>query len=143
MDLYLEIAAVILGLGYLFFLIKEKIICWIFGVLGSLVSILLFYRTGLYSESILYVYYVIIGVYGFFHWKRTLNHNNEFLITDFSLQTYIYFIILGEIVSLILAFFFKTYTNANMPFLDAHTTVFSFIASYLEAKKSWRPGNFG
>lgn len=141
MDFYLEIIAVVFGLGYLYFLIKEHIICWLFGVLGSLVSILLFYRTGLYSESILYVYYVLIGIYGFFHWKKSLQENNNFLVTDFSLQTYLYLILIGEVLSLILAFVFDTYTNANMPYLDAHTTVFSFIASYLEAKKklaSWK-----
>lgn len=141
MDLYLEIIAVVFGLGYLYFLIKEHIICWLFGVLGSLVSILLFYRTGLYSESILYVYYVLIGIYGFFHWKKSLQENNNFLVTDFSLQTYLYLILIGEVLSLILAFVFDTCTNANMPYLDAHTTVFSFIASYLEAKKklaSWK-----
>lgn len=141
MDFYLEIIAVVFGLGYLYFLIKEHIICWLFGVLGSLVSILLFYRTGLYSESILYVYYVLIGIYGFFHWKKSLQENNNFLVTDFSLQTYLYLILIGEVLSLIQAFVFDTYTNANMPYLDAHTTVFSFIASYLEAKKklaSWK-----
>lgn len=141
MDFYLEIVAVILGLGYLYFLIKEHIICWLFGVLGSLVSIVLFYRTGLYSESILYVYYVLIGVYGFYHWKKSLQENKNFAITDFSIQTYVYLILLGEALALILAYVFDTYTNANMPYLDAHTTVFSFIASYLEAKKklaSWK-----
>ncbi|WP_282123169.1 nicotinamide riboside transporter PnuC [Algibacter mikhailovii] len=141
MDLYLEIIAVVLGLCYLFFLIKEKIICWAFGILGSLVSIFLFYRTGLYSESILYIYYVLIGIYGFFHWKKSLIANKQLPISDFSLQTYAYLIILGEILSLLLAYFFDVYTNASMPYLDAHTTIFSFIASYLEAQKklaSWK-----
>jgi len=141
MDVFLEIIAVALGLGYLFFLIKEKIICWVFGISGSLVSILLFYRTGLYSESILYIYYVFIGIYGFFHWKKGAGENNNFQVTDFSINTYVGLIIIGEILSLILAYVFDIYTNANMPYLDAHTTMFSFIASYLEAQKklaSWK-----
>lgn len=141
MDFYLEIIAVILGLGYLYFLIKEHIVCWLFGVLGSLVSIILFYRTGLYSESILYVYYVLIGIYGYYHWKKSLQESKNFGVTDFSIQTYVYLIVLGEVLALILAYIFDNYTNANMPYLDAHTTVFSFIASYLEAKKklaSWK-----
>lgn len=135
MDFYLEIIAVILSLGYLFFLIKEHIICWLFGILGSLVSVFLFYRTGLYSESILYVYYVVIGVYGFFHWKTALQKNKVFHVTDYSVTTYIVLIVLGEVLALLLGFSFENYTNASMPYLDAHTTVFSFIASYLEVKK--------
>ncbi|MFI1745025.1 nicotinamide riboside transporter PnuC [Thalassobellus sediminis] len=135
MDFYLELIAVILGLAYLFFLIKEHIICWLFGVLGSLFSILLFYRTGLYAESILYIYYVIIGVYGFVYWKKAIQENNEFKVTDFSISTYLYLIILGELLAIILGYCFDNYTDAKMPYLDAQTTVFSFIASYLEAKK--------
>jgi nicotinamide mononucleotide transporter len=135
MDFYLEIIAVILGLAYLFFLIKEHIICWLFGVLGSLASIILFYRTDLYSESILYVYYVIIGVYGFLHWKKSSKKSKVFQITDYSVITYLKMIVLGEVLSLLLGFSFEKFTGASMPYLDAHTTIFSFIASYLEVKK--------
>lgn len=135
MDFYLELIAVIFGLAYLFFLIKEHIICWLFGVLGSLISIVLFYRTGLYAESILYIYYVIIGFYGFFHWKKSIQKNRVFDVTDFSINTYLYLIVLGEVLSIISGYFFANYTDAKMPYLDAHTTIFSFIASYLEVKK--------
>jgi len=135
MDFYLEFIAVLLGLAYLFFLIKEQIICWLFGVLGSLISIVLFYKTGLYAESILYIYYVIIGVYGFVYWKKNVQKNKVFEVTDFSISTYLYLIILGEVLAIILGYCFANYTDAKMPYLDAHTTIFSFIASYLEAKK--------
>ncbi|WP_298531218.1 nicotinamide riboside transporter PnuC [uncultured Algibacter sp.] len=141
MDIYLEIIAVVFGLAYLVFLIKEKIICWVFGVLGSLTSIVLFYRTGLYSESILCIYYVLIGIYGFIHWKKSSKNNKDFLVSDYPLSTYLLLLFIGEILSLLLAFGFDNYTSAKMPYLDAHTTVFSFIASYLEAKKklaSWK-----
>ncbi|MEO9571131.1 MAG: nicotinamide riboside transporter PnuC [Polaribacter sp.] len=140
MNLYLELFAVIFGLAYLFFLIREQIICWIFGVSSSLISIFLFYRTGLYSEVILYVYYVIIGVFGFLHWNKSIKNKN-FLITDLSINTYLFLILSGEVLSLILGFIFNTYTDASAPYLDAHTTIFSFIASYLEVKKyisSWK-----
>jgi nicotinamide mononucleotide transporter len=38
-------------------------------------------------------------------------------------------------LALILAWFFDTYTDADKPYLDAFTTIFSFLATYLEAKK--------
>lgn len=34
-----------------------------------------------------------------------------------------------------MAWFFDTYTNADKPYLDAFTTIFSFLATYLEARK--------
>ena len=141
MNFYLELIAVIFGLAYLFFLIRERIICWLFGIISSLTSILLFYRTGLYSESTLYIYYVIVGVYGFIYWKKLNNKDKQFTVTDLTIRTYVFLIILGELLSLILGYIFDSYTNASSPYLDAHTTMFSFIASYLEVKKylaSWK-----
>jgi nicotinamide mononucleotide transporter len=141
MDKTIEIISVILGLAYLYFLIKEQIVCWIFGILSSLLSILLFYRTGLYSESILYIYYVLIGVYGFYYWNKKTGNNQTFEITELPLKSYVLFIVLGEVLALSLAYTFDNYTDANAPYLDAHTTVFSFIASFLEIKKylaSWK-----
>jgi hypothetical protein len=35
-----------------------------------------------------------------------------------------------------LAYIFESYTNADKAYLDAFTTIFSFLATYLEAKKN-------
>ena len=135
MDLYLEIIAVTCGLIYLILLIKEQIVCWIFGIVGSLLSIILFYKTQLYSEAILYVYYVIIGIYGWVYWKKSTQNNQAFKVTDLSIKKYTILILIGEVLSLLLGYFFSNYTDAAAPYLDAHTTIFSFIASYMEVKK--------
>ena len=74
----LELIAVILGLIYLILLIKEKIACWIFGILSSAISIYLFYSIQLYSEAILYFYYVLIGIYGFWLWSTQRGRKEVF-----------------------------------------------------------------
>ena len=66
----LELLGTILNIIFLILVIKENIWCWLFGILGSLVSIYLFVETKLYSESILYSYYVVMGVYGWRKWSR-------------------------------------------------------------------------
>ncbi|WP_136480414.1 nicotinamide riboside transporter PnuC [Cognatitamlana onchidii] len=133
--LYLEILAVIFGLAYLFFLIREQIICWAFGIVGSLFSVILFYKTALYSEAILYLYYVVIGCYGFYHWNAPKTKNQSLPVTDFHNLSYVYQIVITEILAIILGFVFSKYTDAAMPYLDAQTTLFSFLASFLEARK--------
>jgi len=59
MNLALEIIGVVLNLAFLFFLLKEKKICWLFGIVGSLVSIYLCYNTKLYSLYLLYYHGLI------------------------------------------------------------------------------------
>lgn len=140
MNLYLEIIAVILNLIYLILLIKEHITCWFFGITGSIISIYLFYSIGLYSESILYIYYVVIGIYGYRLWKKKNNSEYNLKIQTLNPKTHLLIIISGILLAIITGHFFKSYTDAVNPYLDAFTTIFSFIASFLEARKilsSW------
>lgn len=135
LNLYLELSAVVLNLAYLYFLIKEKIICWFFGISASLLSIFLFYRSGLYSEAILFVYYVLIGIYGYILWRRNEQHKDKLKIQVVSFEKHVYFITLGIGLAFLTGWYFNTYTAASAAYLDAFTTVFSFIASYLQARK--------
>ncbi|WP_420580382.1 nicotinamide riboside transporter PnuC [Reichenbachiella sp.] len=135
LNMILETIAVVLGLAYLYFLIKENIICWYFGIASSIVSIGLFYRSGLYSESILYIYYVVIGVYGLWLWRKPKPDQNRLSVRQISSKMYLNIFLLGTLFTGVLGYYFKTYSDANEPYLDAGTTVFSFIASYLEANK--------
>lgn len=140
MDLFLEASAVILNLIYLFLLIKERISCWVFGIAASLLSIVLFYKIGLYSEAILYVYYVIIGFYGYWLWSQNQDPESKLKVSTLSLNYHLRIISIGILISLAVGYGFSNYTDAVNPYLDATTTTFSFIASILEAKKilsSW------
>ncbi|MFT4753194.1 MAG: nicotinamide mononucleotide transporter [Salibacteraceae bacterium] len=136
----LEVLGVTFNLLYLILLIKEQIVCWIFGIIGSLVSIWLFYRMQLFSESILYVYYVIIGFYGYYTWNKRDKNNSVLAISEWKLPTHGVSLAVALIAGYGLGYYFDTYTEAQNAYFDAYTTVFSFLASYMEAKKilsSW------
>ena len=135
LNLVLEVLGVIFNLLFLILIIKEKIAGWIFGILGSLVSIFLFYRIQLYSESILYIYYVIIGFYGYYLWSTKGKDKTSLTITTWDSKKHILIISTGIIAGVMLGYVFEEYTEAKNAYLDAFTTIFSFIASYLEAKK--------
>ncbi|MGB1306957.1 MAG: nicotinamide mononucleotide transporter, partial [Flavobacteriales bacterium] len=72
MEIYfaIEVISVLFGLAFLVLLIRQNILCWWFGIVGSLLSIFLFYHTKLYSEAILYTYYVLMGFYGYYSWNN-------------------------------------------------------------------------
>lgn len=129
----LEIFSVFTSLLFLILLIRQNIWCWLFGIISSITSIYLFYCTKLYSESILYFYYVLIGLYG---WKVWAGDNGE--KGNVKTVTTLYHIVIlgiGIVFSFLLGFFFKTQTDAERSFADAFSTIFSFIASYLEVHK--------
>ena len=130
---YVEWSAVLLSLIFLFLLIKEKKWCWPFGIASSFLSIYYFYQINLYSESILYIYYVCIGFYGWYQWSK--KDSGDLPIKKWSWAKHIPILLLGFLLSFLLGLFFKTYTDSERTYVDSATTIFSFIASYMEAHK--------
>ena len=135
LNLTFEITAVIFGLAFLFLVIAEKRIGWIFGIIGSAISVYLFIYTKLYSEAILYTYYVVMGFYGWYIWGKKSDQEESLPVTKLSWISILKFIGLGICLALGLGYTFRRYTDASSPWLDSFTTIFSFIATYLEAQK--------
>lgn len=136
--LALEIFAVSMGLLFIVLLISENIWCWAFGILSSLSFVFLMYYSRLYSESLLYVFYVIIGVYGWQKWSQEGEQRIDIQRVPWPRLAAIF--LSGVVLSYIVGYFFSNYTNAQRPFADATTSVFSVLASYMEAHKwlsSW------
>ena len=130
----IEITAVIFSTIYLFLLVKENIWCWLFGIISSILSIYLFVEAKLYSESILYGFYVLVGFYGWYTWAN-IKSDKPLSIKVLGIKFHAMWLLLGIVFAYLLGYIFQNYTDADKSFIDAHTTVFSFIASFLEAHK--------
>lgn len=130
---WLELFSVVTGLGFITLMVYQNIWCWPIGILSSLSSIYLFYCTKLYSESILFIYYVLIGIYGWYHWNKKKGKPIPVIEKHFSYHALI--VSLGVLLSVLLGMFFDKYTDAQRPMADSGSTVFSFLASYMEAHK--------
>jgi nicotinamide mononucleotide transporter len=132
MSQYAEILATAFGLFYCILLIRENIWCWIFGILSSALSIYVFYTNRLYAESVLQSYYMAIGIFGWLLWAKKESH---LPIREWPIKVHLAWIAIGTVLSFGLAHFLEKHTDSSSPMLDAHITIFSFIASYQEAKK--------
>ncbi|WP_167854847.1 nicotinamide riboside transporter PnuC [Mangrovimicrobium sediminis] len=133
-DTLVEIAATACGLAYIVFIIRENIICWPFGIVGSLLSVYLMLENRLYSEAILYVFYVLMGVWGWVHWaRREAQADNP--VQRYAARYHLVLVLGCSLATLALGGLFSTYTDAARPYIDAATTVFSFAATWLEIKK--------
>ncbi len=128
----IEILATITGLGYLLLLIQQNIWCWSLAIISGLLSTYLFYESKLYSETLLYGYYVLIAIYGWWSWSRPKKQLN---VSTCASKYHLLTILFGGLLSIGLGYFFLVNTDADKPFFDATTTLFSVIASILEARK--------
>jgi nicotinamide mononucleotide transporter len=121
-------------------MIKRNIWCWSFGILASLLSIFLFVEVKLYSEAVLYLFYIIMGIYGWFEWKKDFSENSEIIIQKWNFSVHIKWILVCIFGIFSLGYYFSSSSDAVRPYADASTTIFSFLATYMETKKilsSW------
>ena len=133
LNLIIELLSVGFNLVFIILLIKENIWCWPFGIVGSLLSVYLFILVQLNAESLLYVFYVIMGAYGWGNWSKPIGE--ELLISKWNITPHLTLVIGGVILGLALGWIFDNYTEAVYPFVDSQTTVFGIAATFLEARK--------
>lgn len=137
MNIYtlLEIISVIFGIFYLLLMIKENIWCWIFGILSSAITIYLYIHVTLYLEAGLNFYYILAGFYGWVYWYKHRSQNKNTPVTEWLPRYHVVNILIGVVLSLILGYLMHQFTDSHRPYIDASITVFSFSATYLEARK--------
>ena len=92
-----------------------------------------FYFGFLFTITLLWAF--MVTIYGA---KKNNDYPNESIsltVSDKGLFFHVFCVITTSVLALALAWFFDSYTDADWPYLDAFTTMFSFLATYLEAKK--------
>ncbi len=139
LPLIIELLATAFGLGYVILAAKKNIWCWLMGIMGSALSIYLFWvYSKLYAEAILSFYYVITGVIGWVQWNKP-QEDKPFIKVDY--KAHVLFILTASILSLgFYQLVTNIFTDAARPMLDSFTTVFSFMATWITIKKwlsSW------
>ena len=130
----IELIATLFGLLYVVLLIRERVLAWPFGIAGSLLSIYLFIDARIYSEALLYSYYVLMGAWGWARWHKKVAANNN-PVVRYSAVQHLAVISIACGFALALGSFFDYNTDAQRPYFDALTTAFSFAATYMEVKK--------
>jgi nicotinamide mononucleotide transporter len=129
---FLEWTGVILGIGYVVAITYKKMIAWFFALISSCIYVYLCFSTQLYLESFLQVFYVITAIYGWLKWKKDATNQQ---IISWGSKLNLINIILSAILTLSIGFIFSQYTNQANPYMDAFTTVFSLVATFMVAKK--------
>src|SRR5690554_7559858 len=76
-----------------------------------------------------------MGFYGWNQWSKQRSDDDDLKIVEWNLQKHVFLIIGGYIITGALFLALRKYTDAEMPLLDSFTTVFSFIATWLTAKR--------
>lgn len=128
----LEILVVLTTLLYNYFLIKQNIICWLFGFLASFVGLIIFYEKQLIGQIILHIFYTMMAVYGWYIWGKS---KEQKVINKWPIINHVYVIGTGVLLTFLLGNFVLNKFTENVNFLDISITLFCFVATFKEAHK--------
>lgn len=127
----LEWGSTLFTLLYLYFAVKNKPVCFVFGILASSIWAYVSFHAGLYFDAGLQLFYVIISFLGIYRWMYGGNNNEELPISSLSNRSHSLIIAGGVFLSACLYFLFKSLPNIQMAALDSITTIFLVIGTIL------------
>lgn len=142
----LELLGTALGLLNLWLTLRQNIWCWPVGIACVLCYISIFYDARLYSDLSLQVAYVALQSYGWCHWWQQgragtgLATVSTAPITRLTAQQRMQWCCATLAAALGLGTLMATYTQADLPYVDALPTAMSLTAQWLQARKvldSW------
>ena len=141
---WLEITGLISGVLCVWLLIKEHVLTFPIGMVYAVVTVIVVAQALLYADVVLNLYYVLMNAYGWYYWlyggQSLRQEEGELLPQRIDSMTVIGLVAVTAIGSLAMGYAFDQYTQSDLAYLDSLTTVASFVAMWMSARKylsSW------
>jgi nicotinamide mononucleotide transporter len=131
----LQWTAVVLSLCYVVLAARQSIWCWPFAFLSSSLYVFITCQASLVGESFLQLFYVFMAVFGWWKWQAPGRSEEHPPLTEWSSAMHVLIIAGGLVLSLVLGLGFEHIFGSAMPYLDALTSVFSLIATFMLTRK--------
>jgi nicotinamide mononucleotide transporter len=134
----LELVGASCSIIYSLLLMREKTVGWWFGIASSFIGIWLFFYAQLYAQSAISLYFMGVGFYGLWYWKKAEKEHEHIHI--WTINTHVVYILIFIVLALISTLFFNYFTDSSSPMFDSFITLFGLLASIKEARKilsSW------
>lgn len=132
----MDITGSIFSLLSTIFYIKADKLAWPFGLIAIVINLSLYAITGIYGDSFLEFLYLLSTFYGWYYWTKKDSNNKKILpITNITLQHAFILTLLSILGIVIVSECLIHFTNSQIPYWDATTTVLSLVAQWLICRK--------
>lgn len=134
---WLEIVGTIIGFVYLWQEVKASIWLWLTGIVMPAIYTIVYYKSGLYADFGIQIYYIIAAIYGFLVWKfgKKDNKKAELKIVHTTARQAVVLAVIAVLVFIPIYLILTNFTDSTVPFYDSATTALSVVALWMLAKK--------
>ena len=139
----LELLGLVFGLFCVYFLIKESVLTFAFGIAYVLISLFVFWNIQLYGDFILHLFFLVLNIYGWYYWVNGNPQEAKAVpITLTPLRPSIILCIITLVGVFVFGYFleninyfFEKIPASSLPYWDATTSILSVTGMWLTAKK--------
>lgn len=131
----MEVFGFLTGAACVALLVRQNIWNWPLGILNNLTFMVLFYRTGLYADVGLQVFYIGISIYGWWHWLHGGRDRGTLTVSRVRPWTAVGLGLAVVGITALLVTLLRRYTNSTVPVLDSLITALSLVAQFMMTRK--------
>lgn len=131
---FLQILGTALGIVQVLLARKNNINNYLFGIGSILISIWVLYRSQLYADILLNLYYFSMSIYGWFYWKFG-KQKKIAPISCSSKEEHLKALGIVVVCFGLMAYWLRFYTNSNVPIWEAVVVAFAWAGMWLMAKR--------
>lgn len=136
LKLILQIVGVTLGLLYLWLEYRANTWLWVVGMLMPCVHSVLYFRSGLYADFAMQIYYIAAGLYGLTAWLIGDKRKERKLeIAHTPLRLVVPLVVIYAVLHIAIYFILVHLTDSSVPFWDSMTTAMSMVAMWMLSRK--------
>jgi nicotinamide mononucleotide transporter len=134
---WLEVVGLLSGLLCVWLLIHENVWTFPIGLVYAFVSVAVFLEQRLYADVLLSGYYVLMNGYGWWYWLYGgARSSTDGLIPSYTPGSMIVGLLVVSLIGIAaMGWFFDNHTDADLPYWDSATTILSFAAMWMTARK--------
>jgi nicotinamide mononucleotide transporter len=133
---WLEIAAVVIALAMVGCNIRQIHWGWPLAIISSFMYFALFWRSKLYGDASLQIFFAVIAFWGWFQWLRGRRADGSPLkATRLAPRGLVIAVAACAVLWPATGLFLKTYTDTDVPWWDAFPTATSLVGQFLLGRK--------
>lgn len=135
-QIYLEIIATVLGISSVLFSMKRNIWVYPTGIISTGIYIYLLFNWGLYGDTMINLYYLIMSIYGWFIWSNNADDKVHVTVEYMNRKDWVLatFLFLGSLALVMTIYYFRPVLSNGFDLSKIAESGFNYKATdYIDA----------
>jgi len=134
LKIILQIVGAVLGIIYLLLEFRANIWLWVIGIIMPIVHGILYFKSGLYADFGMEVYYVLAGLWGLTQWHKK-KEDSSFSPQPTPLRLWLPIVAVTLVLNGLIYLILVKFTDSTVPYFDSLTTALSITALWMLSRK--------